>query len=45
MSDANPMAGLTEGENAKARKKLAKLLRKEHSIKQIVELNKALLCG
>jgi hypothetical protein len=43
--DANPMAGLTEAEKANARKKIAKLLRKEHSIKIIVEANKTLLCG
>jgi hypothetical protein len=39
------MAGLTEAEKANARKKIAKLLRKEHSIKVIVEANKTLLCG
>ena len=39
------MAGLTEEEKVNARKKIAKLFRKEHSIKQIVEANKTLLCG
>jgi hypothetical protein len=39
------MAGLTETEKANARKKIAKLLRKEHSIKIILEANKTLLCG
>jgi hypothetical protein len=43
--DVDPMAGLTEEEKAKARKKIAKLLRKEHSIKRIVEANKTLLIG
>ncbi len=43
--DADPMAGLTEEEKDNARKKIAKLLRKEHSIKIIVEANKTLLCG
>ena len=45
VSDADPMAGLTEEEKDNARKKIAKLLRKEHSIKIIVEANKTLLCG
>ncbi len=45
VSDADPMAGLTEAEKANARKKIAKLLRKEHSIKIILEANKTLLCG
>jgi hypothetical protein len=39
------MAGLTEAEKANARKKIAKLLRKERSIKIIVEANKTLLIG
>ena len=43
--DADPMAGLTEAEKANARKKIAKLLRKERSIKIIVEANKTLLIG
>jgi hypothetical protein len=43
--DAGPMAGLNEEEKGNARKKIAKLLRKEHSIKRIVETNKTLLCG
>jgi hypothetical protein len=46
VSDAGPMAGLTEEEKANAtRKKIAKLLRKEHSIKIIVEANEILLSG
>ena len=45
VSDADPMAGLTEAEKANARKKIAKLLRKERSIKIIVEANKTLLIG
>jgi hypothetical protein len=43
--DADPMAGLTEAEKANARKKIAKLLRKEHTIKIIVEANETLLSG
>ncbi len=39
------MAGLTEAEKANARKKIAKLLGKERSIKIIVEANKTLLIG
>jgi ABC-type uncharacterized transport system ATPase subunit len=45
VSDAGPVAGLTEEEKANARKKIAKLLRKERSIKIIVEANETLLSG
>jgi ABC-type uncharacterized transport system ATPase subunit len=38
--DADPMAGLTEEEMTNAGKKIAKLLRKEHSITIIVEAKK-----
>jgi hypothetical protein len=43
--DAGPMAGLTEEERANAKKKIARLSRKEHSIKIIVEANGTLLSG
>jgi hypothetical protein len=45
VSDASPMTDLTEVEKVNARKKTAKLLRKEQSIKVIVKANKTLFCG